>query len=117
MNPYTDRRAEFSGTLLGFDDFVSMCYNMPGLLDADLLTIYQIWCWRMSPNSTPPPSLVSLANVCIKADLQHSDYTGATTKLPKILLNGNNICMASHIPWFSQGLILTSTLAHPRWHA
>lgn len=27
--------------------------------------------------------------------MQHSEYTGATTKLPKILLNGNNICMAS----------------------
>ena len=24
-----------------------------------------------------------------------SDYTGAQTKLPKILLNGNNICMVS----------------------
>lgn len=24
-----------------------------------------------------------------------SDYTGATSKLPKILLNGNNICMVN----------------------
>lgn len=23
-----------------------------------------------------------------------SDYTGSQTKLPKILLNGNNVCMA-----------------------
>lgn len=28
-------------------------------------------------------------------DSANSDYTGATSKLPKILLNGNNICMAS----------------------
>ncbi|KAK5204565.1 RNA-binding protein lsm5 [Exophiala xenobiotica] len=41
---------EFSGTLLGFDDY------------------------RSSPDV-------------------FSDYTGAQTKLPKILLNGNNICM------------------------
>lgn len=26
-----------------------------------------------------------------------SDYTGATSKLPKILLNGNNICMVRSI--------------------
>lgn len=26
-----------------------------------------------------------------------SDYTGATSKLPKILLNGNNICMVKII--------------------
>ncbi|KAK5681506.1 hypothetical protein LTS10_006038 [Elasticomyces elasticus] len=38
---------EFSGTLLGFDDFVSTSH----------------------------------------------DYSGAQTKLPKILLNGNNVCM------------------------
>jgi hypothetical protein len=25
-----------------------------------------------------------------------SDYTGAQTKLPKILLNGNNICMVGN---------------------
>ncbi|KAM0690470.1 hypothetical protein Q7P36_009237 [Cladosporium allicinum] len=46
---------EFSGTLLGFDDFVNM----------------------------------------VLEDVTEYDYSGATTKLPKILLNGNNICMAS----------------------
>ena len=30
-----------------------------------------------------------------QADRSFSDYSGAQTKLPKILLNGNNICMAS----------------------
>jgi glutaredoxin len=27
------------------------------------------------------------------ADYNISDYTGTQTKLPKILLNGNNVCM------------------------
>ncbi|KAK5173704.1 RNA-binding protein lsm5 [Saxophila tyrrhenica] len=44
---------EFSGTLLGFDDFVNM----------------------------------------VLEDVTEHDYSGAQTKLPKILLNGNNICM------------------------
>nr|POE63440.1 u6 snrna-associated sm-like protein lsm5 [Quercus suber] len=44
---------EFSGTLLGFDDFVNM----------------------------------------VLEDVTEYDYTGAQVKLPKILLNGNNVCM------------------------
>ncbi|KAI9739535.1 MAG: RNA-binding protein lsm5 [Cirrosporium novae-zelandiae] len=44
---------EFSGTLLGFDDYVNM----------------------------------------VLEDVTEFDYTGAQNKLPKILLNGNNICM------------------------
>ncbi|TKA27757.1 U6 snRNA-associated Sm-like protein LSm5 [Salinomyces thailandicus] len=44
---------EFSGTLLGFDDYVNM----------------------------------------VLEDATEHDYTGAQTKLPKVLLNGNNICM------------------------
>ncbi|KAI6811619.1 hypothetical protein KC332_g6527 [Hortaea werneckii] len=44
---------EFSGTLLGFDDFVNM----------------------------------------VLEDVTEHDYAGAQTKLPKILLNGNNVCM------------------------
>ncbi|CAG8924571.1 unnamed protein product [Penicillium salamii] len=47
---------EFSGTLLGFDDYVNM----------------------------------------VMEDVTEFDYTGAQIKLPKLLLNGNNICMASH---------------------
>jgi U6 snRNA-associated Sm-like protein LSm5 len=34
-----------------------------------------------------------------------SDYTGSQTKLPKILLNGNNICMVGH-----QALLFRLTL-------
>jgi U6 snRNA-associated Sm-like protein LSm5 len=30
-----------------------------------------------------------------RADMLYSDYSGNHTKLKKILLNGNNICMAS----------------------
>jgi U6 snRNA-associated Sm-like protein LSm5 len=44
---------EFSGTLLGFDDYVNM----------------------------------------VLEDVTEFDYSGAQVKLPKILLNGNNICM------------------------
>ncbi|EDN09216.1 small nuclear ribonucleoprotein LSm5 [Histoplasma capsulatum] len=45
--------SEFSGTLLGFDDYVNM----------------------------------------VLEDVTEFDYTGSQTKLSKILLNGNNICM------------------------
>ena len=31
--------------------------------------------------------------ISFAADLACSDYSGSNTKLPKILLNGNNICM------------------------
>ncbi|KAI9664996.1 MAG: RNA-binding protein lsm5 [Bathelium mastoideum] len=48
-----DVEAEFSGTLLGFDDYVNM----------------------------------------VLEDVTEFDYSGAPTKLSKILLNGNNICM------------------------
>ncbi|KKK12794.1 small nuclear ribonucleoprotein [Aspergillus rambellii] len=48
-----DKCVEFSGTLLGFDDYVNM----------------------------------------VLEDVTEFDYSGAQIKLPKILLNGNNICM------------------------
>ncbi|BCR87631.1 RNA-binding protein LSM5 [Aspergillus chevalieri] len=44
---------EFSGTLLGFDDYVNM----------------------------------------VLEDVTEFDYAGGKSQLPKILLNGNNICM------------------------
>lgn len=44
---------EFSGTLVGFDDYVNM----------------------------------------VLEDVTEFDYSGNNTQLPKILLNGNNICM------------------------
>ncbi|KAL3408773.1 putative small nuclear ribonucleoprotein [Aspergillus fumigatus] len=49
---------EFSGTLLGFDDYVNM----------------------------------------VLEDVTEFDYSGAQVKLPKILLNGNNICMQKVFP-------------------
>jgi len=39
-----------------------------------------------------------------------SDYTGATSKLPKILLNGNNICMVNIIS--RSGRILCTNNGH-----
>jgi hypothetical protein len=41
------------------------------------------------------PKLVYSDDV-FAADILGSDYTGSQTKLPKILLNGNNICMVGH---------------------
>lgn len=55
------RLTEFSGTLLGFDDYVNM----------------------------------------VLEDVTEFDYSGENTKLPKILLNGNNVCMVSHRHLFS----------------
>lgn len=35
-----------------------------------------------------------------------SDYTGSQTRLPKILLNGNNICMAGVSPPHLRALLI-----------
>jgi hypothetical protein len=54
----------------------------------------------------------------MKLTCNNSDYSGATTKLPKILLNGNNICMAStRVLEAAFAHCLTPCAAHPRWHA
>jgi U6 snRNA-associated Sm-like protein LSm5 len=67
----TDHISEFSGTLLGFDDYVSMCLRAP-------------------------LSVAILINLdMVLEDVTEFDYNGSQTKLPKILLNGNNICMVS----------------------
>ncbi|TVY37306.1 U6 snRNA-associated Sm-like protein [Lachnellula occidentalis] len=60
---------EFSGTLMGFDDY--------------------IWFLKMSPSCM----LLSMLSCVLDADGPCSDYSGNHTKLSKILLNGNNICM------------------------
>lgn len=44
-----------------------------------------------------------------------SDYTGATSKLPKILLNGNNICMVKSIS--HSGRILCTNNGHSSFQA
>ncbi|CAC9890512.1 unnamed protein product, partial [Aureobasidium pullulans] len=62
---------EFSGTLLGFDDFVSMLI-LYSLCSGELLTI-----------------MIDM----VLEDVTEYDYTGTSTKMSKILLNGNNICM------------------------
>ena len=43
------------------------------------------------------------------AHIARSDYSGSNTKLPKILLNGNNICM---VTTNSSGELLELTLCH-----
>ncbi|CAM1508259.1 Fc.00g051070.m01.CDS01 [Cosmosporella sp. VM-42] len=63
---------EFSGTLLGFDDYVNMVLE-------DVTELYE------------QHRQCRLGNV--KLTEWPSDYSGNHTKLPKILLNGNNICM------------------------
>ncbi|KAI1975927.1 RNA-binding protein lsm5 [Ophidiomyces ophidiicola] len=63
---------EFSGTLLGFDDYVNMV----------LEDVTELYGW----------ATIFTVEFCTDV-LPISDYTGAQTKLPKILLNGNNICM------------------------
>ncbi|KAK4981827.1 hypothetical protein LTR66_009678 [Elasticomyces elasticus] len=67
---------EFSGTLLGFDDFVNM------VLEDVIELCDTTWLIRLRMQST---------------NNNASDYTGARSKLPKILLNGNNICMVHSI--------------------
>ncbi|EXF73676.1 hypothetical protein CFIO01_02446 [Colletotrichum fioriniae PJ7] len=70
--------AEFSGTLLGFDDYVNM----------------------------------------VLEDVTEFDYSGNHTKLPKILLNGNNICMVRVSHWaFLRGgerLMMSSSFLEER---
>ncbi|KAN0076651.1 hypothetical protein V8E54_006793 [Elaphomyces granulatus] len=58
---------EFSGTLLGFDDYVKVIKKL----------------------------FTALAKILdmVLEDVTEFDYSGSQEKLPKILLNGNNICM------------------------
>ncbi|CAD0084225.1 unnamed protein product, partial [Aureobasidium vineae] len=62
---------EFSGTLLGFDDFVSKSIIFSCINAAILM----------------------FASDMVLEDVTEYDYTGTSTKMSKILLNGNNICM------------------------
>ncbi|OGE52377.1 hypothetical protein PENARI_c010G03104 [Penicillium arizonense] len=78
---------EFSGTLLGFDDYVNMVMEdvtelyvlwILSLLSFDFVALLPTAVWFKLPRMWAVPG---------------RDYTGAQTKLPKLLLNGNNICM------------------------
>ena len=42
----------------------------------------------------------------LEADIWTSDYSGGQTKLPKILLNGNNICMVSTSLFIQSGSLI-----------
>lgn len=82
---------EFAGTLLGFDDYVSVYTRVAPapflahqeLLDMVLEDVTELYAPR-SYIALPPSKIITVVA---------SDYTGSQTKLPKILLNGNNICM------------------------
>lgn len=84
--------AEFSGTLVGFDDYVSKLHLVASQIDIqniDAIRHGAGGCHRIvrGPN---------IANWYQCTD-PSSDYTGNHTKLSKILLNGNNICMVRTI--------------------
>ncbi|KAI6302581.1 hypothetical protein MCOR03_007711 [Pyricularia oryzae] len=66
---------EFSGLLVGFDDYVNMVLE-------DVTELYVPPSCHYA--TRPSPYLYSLSS---------SDYSGNHTKMSKILLNGNNICM------------------------
>lgn len=82
--------AEFTGTLMGFDDYVSTWWII-GALCASLIT------GRYGPRKCD--RVVSTVRFYTRMYTtflhQGSDYSGTQTKLSKILLNGNNICMVS----------------------
>jgi len=62
--------------------------------------------------------LIQPTVLAVTLTIDSSDYTGATSKLPKILLNGNNICMVKLL--FSvvvTSYVLTMTTAHSWRHA
>lgn len=54
--------------------------------------------------------------ICFISNRPSSDYTGAQIKLPKLLLNGNNVCMVrtSSVLLTARRLILCS-LVDSRW--
>lgn len=96
--------AEFSGTLVGFDDYVSKLklwrfYDPRDGREELELTCHQTWSSRTSPSCKLIPPVLKNEEVRpsrASIDLSfHSDYSGQHVKLPKILLNGNNICMVS----------------------
>ena len=81
---------EFTGTLLGFDDFVSESGSPFALL------AYNIYAGRYGPGGRH--GIVSDFLTC-KGQVDGSNHSEATpqgrkkTKLNQTLLNGNNICM------------------------
>lgn len=62
-----------------------------------------IWFWKMSLNCMQ----WSLIPTPDDPNVRSSDYTGTQTKLPKLLLNGNNICMVRLVGFTARGWLLT----------
>ncbi|EXJ64898.1 hypothetical protein A1O7_01237 [Cladophialophora yegresii CBS 114405] len=86
---------DFAGTLIGFDDYVSMLSpcsplsNAWGGLERTVLTRLLLCDEGDAHADVNLPLWIDM----VLEDVIEFDYTGAQTKLPKILLNGNNICM------------------------
>lgn len=117
---------EFSGTLLGFDDFVSSSFS-PHLIAPRIVTsrvaLMNVFVPSRyglggrnrvvrsirSPATPPQISSLSLPPLTF-ASRRYSETTPQgkkTTKLNQTLLNGNNICMVSALPF-----VLTTDLAN-----
>ena len=121
-NPFSEPRLsndspsgalEFAGTLLGFDDYVSMYLLLPlsPVLSGSspLCSIQECSAHTgrrhgprgrdgiVRPIRTPIPFASPSPNCCPRElkgkSVDYSDYTGENIKLDKILLNGNNVCM------------------------
>lgn len=101
---------EFAGTLLGFDDYVSRS-ALSSSCDIEHVTnpslrhgagrrdrIVRFLFYVAGDHNQPS----------FAADIPCSDYSGSNTKLPKILLNGNNICMVTTV--YSDGVFLADSL-------
>ena len=81
---------EFAGTLLGFDDYVSMLSpRLRSIGDFLLMLMLDM----VLEDVTELLAALSTTHSVTAADFLISDYSGSNTKLSKILLNGNNICM------------------------
>ncbi|KAL9101367.1 MAG: hypothetical protein Q9163_003369 [Psora crenata] len=81
---------EFAGTLLGFDDYVSMLFPEQYFV---MENIIMLMLDMVLEDVTELSAVLTQATTVRDADSFRSDYNGTSTKLSKILLNGNNICM------------------------
>jgi U6 snRNA-associated Sm-like protein LSm5 len=87
---------EFTGKLLGFDDFVSqyLFFFDQGHGGPHIHLLIQIWFSKTSQNSS-----FRDRGMCLRTYINPSETTPQgkkKTQLAQTLLNGNNICMASH---------------------
>src|SRR6266404_2397938 len=88
---------EFTGTLLGFDDFVSYVARPPLHLrycHPDVLFSRQTWFLKTLPSSTSSCTpCLSPSQIFNFVPSEITPEGRKSTKLAQTLLNGNNICM------------------------